>query len=200
MPLSFSVLQFDHHCVWLNNCVGYNNYRAFLLTLFYLNLGCWYGIAMLYRPFLQGLNTNGNWWNFFRDNIGIVLELPSVSTLISCAFHGTMENDIIVKIVFPFLLGIGIIQAVFFGYHIFYVVSALTTLEYKIKLEKEFKLLKDRRRDGGFIFVLPRNSFSQGWSQNLRNAFGPISLVFLPVQVEPEQILSVSNASAAKEK
>ena len=50
--LFLSILQFDHHCVWLNNCVGYNNYRAFLLTLFYLSVGCWYGFFMLFGSIL----------------------------------------------------------------------------------------------------------------------------------------------------
>ncbi len=180
-----SVLQYDHHCVWLNNTVGYNNYRAFLLTLFYLNLGCWYGIAVLYRPFLDELNKSGNGWIVWRDNQFSFLELPSASNIFFDIVNGTVENEIIIKLVVPFLFTIGVLQFVFFGYHVSYVLSALTTLEYKILLDKQFDQLVKHPSSKR---VTPTNPFSRRWSQNLKDAFGPLLLVFLPVRVDPKQI------------
>jgi palmitoyltransferase len=40
------VLDMDHFCPWMANCVGYGNYRYFLLFMIYLFIGCIYVITI----------------------------------------------------------------------------------------------------------------------------------------------------------
>ncbi|KAM4718348.1 palmitoyltransferase ZDHHC23-B [Anableps anableps] len=41
------VLRLDHHCVWINNCVGQANHVSFLLTLVFFLLTSLYGIGLV---------------------------------------------------------------------------------------------------------------------------------------------------------
>jgi len=135
---------------------------------------------MLHRPFLDTMNIS-----FDEYSKKSFSESPSLSNLIAEVLRGNVEKNLMIKIVFPFLFAIGLLQAVFFAYHIFYVVSALTTLEYKILLDWKFDQLVGHSSS---TCIIPHNPFNKGWSLNLENTFGPFFLIFLPIQVDPEEV------------
>ncbi|XP_024031714.1 probable protein S-acyltransferase 15 [Morus notabilis] len=41
------VLRMDHHCMWVNNCVGYWNYKAFFVLVFYATIASIYSTVMV---------------------------------------------------------------------------------------------------------------------------------------------------------
>ncbi|KAJ7610808.1 zf-DHHC-domain-containing protein [Roridomyces roridus] len=50
------VLRMDHHCPWVNNCVGHANYGHFIRFLFYVDLACSYHLAMVTRRVMTSMN------------------------------------------------------------------------------------------------------------------------------------------------
>ncbi|KAF5449450.1 hypothetical protein F2P56_029892 [Juglans regia] len=41
------VLRMDHHCIWISNCVGHANYKAFFIFVMYAVIACIYSLVLL---------------------------------------------------------------------------------------------------------------------------------------------------------
>ncbi|KAM5560161.1 putative protein S-acyltransferase 16 [Rosa sericea] len=41
------VLRMDHHCIWINNCVGHANYKVFFVFVVYAVIACLYSLVLL---------------------------------------------------------------------------------------------------------------------------------------------------------
>jgi hypothetical protein len=41
------IMKMDHHCPWINNCIGQFNQKFFILFCFYCFLGCLHGIYLM---------------------------------------------------------------------------------------------------------------------------------------------------------
>lgn len=48
------VRRLDHHCVWINSCVGEQNHQAFILALFFFMLTSLYGIMLTLDTICRG--------------------------------------------------------------------------------------------------------------------------------------------------
>jgi hypothetical protein len=195
------ILQFDHHCVWLNQCIGFYNYRNFVMTLFFLMLGCWYGVAILFYPFYEPLRQRirvQGWHWFYREHGTGFLDLPHLSDMVRMlVYDHNLPPQVVIDIVYPLLFGVGCVMSVFLGMHIKYISKAYTTLEYRIHLDtstrrswQQLWKKNDSTNCDKRDTLTPRNPYDLGWWRNLRQVFGtePYLLLF-PEWSEPKYLM-----------
>lgn len=115
------VFVFDHHCTWVNNCIGDKNYKFFISLLTVLTLfNCFVFIFCLIY-FINSLTTytiEDRWKKFYGLDNSIVYYI-----LLSCLF---ILNGIVFILVIQLL-----------GLHIFLIKKKMTTYEYVVNRGRE---------------------------------------------------------------
>ena len=92
----------DHHCPWVANCIGFNNYKYFINMLFYTSVTVWILI-----------------WTSY----------PVVQEVMSSE---TVDYKLAYYIITSYILGtsLAVVISAFFSFHIWLILNQYTTIEF----------------------------------------------------------------------
>ncbi|XP_068643169.1 probable protein S-acyltransferase 16 isoform X2 [Aristolochia californica] len=101
------ILRMDHHCVWLNNCVGHANYKIFFVFVMYAVTACIYAMVLLVGSAAHDVHSdNEQNGGSFKTSLIIcgVLLVPltlALSILLGWHVYLTLHNKTTIEVLGP---------------------------------------------------------------------------------------------------
>ncbi|XP_028783467.1 probable protein S-acyltransferase 16 [Neltuma alba] len=85
------VLRMDHHCIWINNCVGHANYKVFFIFVMYAVITCVYSLVLLVGSLandgLKEEEQNGGSYRTFYVISGMLVVPLSITLGVLLGWH-----------------------------------------------------------------------------------------------------------------
>lgn len=176
------VARFDHHCIWINNCVGLGNHKWFLAFLFWHSVICSYGCGLGCIIILDLVREADLFSAVFLDPE--TKEKHTASYTIVARYMLVKEGMIIFVTILAAIMGLVLFG--FFLWHLNLVRTGQTTNEMS-KWSYLRWYLRKQGDEGKEQAKLLKNSFNFGCVANFREVFFPPDvhqLVGVPVPAQ----------------
>ncbi len=121
------VLNMDHHCPWINNCVGFWNRKYFMLLLIYVLLTTYFIFFSLVYDFLMSIKN----------------ELDAYYYSVTSLNQAQLIRNTLIQLCFIVNTLIATLMTFFLKFHIYLVTSNKTTIENLDKKGQAYKSIYD---------------------------------------------------------
>lgn len=175
------VARFDHHCIWVNNCIGLGNHKWFLGFLFWHQVLCIYGVFLGLMIVYEHVLEKDLFRAVFVDPV--TKERHQATYMIILQYMLATEGMLIFICILAGVMGV--VLCGFFLWHLNLVRSATTTNELS-KWSYLKWVLKKEGEEGKKKIKTLRNHYNNGCIANFKEVFFNLDVHNLPERL-PEQ-------------